>query len=56
MQESNYFKTYSMILLNQEHRGDTNERLSFADPREFDETQYYDKVGNWIYKWFKKHS
>ena len=34
----------------------TYKSLSFADPRGFAETQYYDKVGNWIYKWFKKHS
>ena len=56
MQVSKYFNNNSIMLLYPEQRGDPNESLSFADPRGFAETQYYDKVGNWIYKWFKKHS
>ena len=56
MQVSKYFNNNSIMLLYPEQRGDPNESLSFADPRGFAETQYYDKVGNWIYKWFRKHS
>ena len=55
-QVSKYFNNNSIMLLYPEQRGDPNESLSFADPRGFAETQYYDRVGNWIYKWFKKHS
>lgn len=56
MQVSKYFNNNSIMLLYPEQKGDPIESLSFADPRGFAETQYYDKVGNWIYKWFKKNS
>lgn len=56
MQISRYFNNNSIMLLYPEQKGDPIESLSFADPRGFAETQYYDKVGNWIYKWFKKNS
>ena len=41
-QVSKYFNNNSIMLLYPEQR--------------VAETQYYDRVGNWIYKWFKKHS
>ena len=44
------------MLFYPEQKGDPNESLSFSDPRGWAETQYYDKVGNWFYKWFKKNS
>ena len=56
MQISKYFNNNSIILLYPEQKGDPNESLSFSDPRGWAETQYYDKVGNWFYKWFKKNS
>ena len=54
--ESKYFNNNSIMLLYPEQKGDPNESLSFSDPRGWAETQYYDKVGNWFYKWFKKNS
>lgn len=56
MQMSKYFNNNSIMLLYPEQKGDPNESLSFSDPRGWAETQYYDKVGNWFYKWFKKNS
>lgn len=56
MQVSRYFNNNSIMLLYPDQKGDPNEALSFADPRGWAETQYYDKVGNWFYKWFKKDS
>ena len=56
MQISKYFNNNSIMLLYPEQKGDPNESLSFSDPRGWAETQYYDKVGNWFYKWFKKDS
>ena len=55
-QVSRYFNNNSIMLLYPDQKGDPNEALSFADPRGWAETQYYDKVGNWFYKWFKKDS
>lgn len=55
-QVSKYFNNNSIMLLYPEQKGDPNESLSFSDPHGWAETQYYDKVGNWIYKWFKKNS
>ena len=56
MQVSKYFNNNSIMLLYPGQKGDPNETLTFADPRGLAETQYYDKVGKWIYKWFKKNS
>lgn len=56
MQISKYFNNNSIMLLYPEQKGDPNESLSFSDPRGWAETQYYDKVGNWFYKWLKKNS
>lgn len=55
-QISKYFNNNSIMVLYPEQKGDPNESLSFSDPRGWAETQYYDKVGNWFYKWFKKNS
>ena len=56
MQISRYFNNNSIMLLYPDQKGDPDEALSFADPRGWAETQYYDKVGNWFYKWFRKNS
>ena len=44
------------MVLYPEQKGDPDESLSFSDPHGCSEAHYYDKVGNWIYKWFKKNS
>ncbi|MDD6891859.1 MAG: cation:proton antiporter [Bacteroidales bacterium] len=56
VQISKYFNNNSILLLYPEQKGDPNETLTFADPRGWAETQYYDRVGNWMYKWFKKNA
>ncbi len=56
MQISKYFNNNSVMLIYPGQKDDPNENLSFADPRGWAESQYYDKAGNWIYKWFKKNS
>lgn len=56
MQISKYFNNNSVMLIYSGQKDDPNENLSFADPRGWAESQYYDKAGNWIYKWFKKNS
>ncbi len=56
MQVSKYFNNNSIMLLYPGQKGDPNDMLSFSDPHGWAETQYYDKVGNWFYKWFKKNS
>jgi Kef-type K+ transport system membrane component KefB/nucleotide-binding universal stress UspA family protein len=53
-QMSKYFNNNSLIVLFPEQYGDPQEIVSFSDPRGHNESQHYDKVGNWIYKWFKK--
>lgn len=56
MQISKYFNNNSVMLIYPGQKDAPNENLSFADPRGWAESQYYDKAGNWIYKWFKKNS
>ena len=56
MQITKYFNNNSIMLLYPGQKGDPVESLSFSDPRGWAETQYYDKAGSWIYKWFKKNS
>ena len=31
------------------------EIVSLSDPRGYNESQHYDKVGKWFYKWLKKN-
>jgi nucleotide-binding universal stress UspA family protein len=53
-QISKYFSNNSLIVLFPEQYGDPQEIVSFSDPRGNNESQHYDKMGHWIYKWFKK--
>ena len=53
-QLSRYFANNSLIVLYPEQLGESQEFVSFADPRGYQESQYYEKVGKWFYKWFKK--
>ena len=53
-QISKYFANNSLVLLFPDQYGDPQEIVSFSDPRGHNESQHYDNVGKWIYKWFKK--
>lgn len=54
MQVSKYFNNNSLIVLYPDQYGDPQENVSFSDPRHHSESQHYDVVGKWFYKWFKK--
>ena len=43
-----------MIILYPDQFGDPQEIVSFSDPRGHNESQHYEKVGKWFYKWLKK--
>ena len=47
-------KTNSLIILYPDQFGDPQEIVSFSDPRGHNESQHYEKVGKWFYKWLKK--
>lgn len=49
-----YFSNNSFIVLYPDQIGDPQEIVSFSDPRGHNESQHYDKIGKWFYKWFKK--
>lgn len=55
MQISKYFNNNSLIVLYPDQFGDPQESVSFSDPRNHSESQRYDAVGKWFYKWFKKN-
>lgn len=55
MQISKYFNNNSLIVLYPDQFGDPQETVSFSDPRHHSESQRYDAVGKWFYKWFKKN-
>ncbi len=50
-----YFSNNSLIVLYPEQFGEPQEIISFADPRGYNESQHYDKMGKWFYKWLKKN-
>ena len=49
-----YFANNSLIILYPDQFGEPQEIVSFSDPRGHNESQHYEKVGKWFYKWFKK--
>ena len=51
-----YFTNNSLIVLYPDQLGDPQEALSFSNPQGSNESQHYEKVGRWFYKWFKKES
>lgn len=55
MQITKYFNNNSLIVLYPDQFGDPQESVSFSDPRHHSESQRYDTVGKWFYKWFKKN-
>ena len=50
-----YFSNNSLIILYPDQLGEPQEAISFSNPRGSNESQHYDKVGKWFYKWFKKN-
>ena len=50
-----YFSNNSLIILYPDQFGEPQEIVSFSDPRGYNESQHYDKVGKWFYKWLKKN-
>ena len=54
-QLSKYFSNNSLIVLYPDQLGEPQETFSFSNPRGSNESQHYEKVGNWFYKWFKKN-
>ena len=51
-QLSKYFSNNSLIVLYPDQLGEPQDAVSFSNPR--NETQHYEKVGKWVYKWFKE--
>ena len=49
-----YFSNNSLIILYPDQLGEPQEALSFSNPRGSNESQNYEKVGKWFYKWLKK--
>lgn len=49
-----YFSNNSLIILYPDQYGEPQDLVSFSDPRGGHESQHYDKVGKWFYKWLKK--
>ena len=50
-----YFSNNSLIILYPDQLGEPQEAVSFSNPRGSNESQHYEKVGKWFYKWFKKN-
>ena len=53
-QLSKYFNNNSLIVLYPDQYGDPQEILSFSEPVHHNDSQHYNNVGKWFYKWFKK--
>ena len=51
-QLSKYFSNSSLIVLYPDQLGEPQDAVSFSNPR--NEAQHYEKVGKWVYKWFKE--
>lgn len=51
-QLSKYFSNNSLIVLYPDQWGEPQDAVSFSNPR--NEAQHYEKVGKWVYKWFKE--
>ena len=49
-----YFSNNSLIILYPDQLGEPQEALSFSNPRGSNESQHYEKLGKWFYKWLKK--
>lgn len=54
-QITKYFNNCSLMVLYPDQYGDPQEILSFSEPVHYTESQHYDHIGKWFYKWFKKN-
>ncbi|MCI1647631.1 MAG: cation:proton antiporter [Bacteroides sp.] len=50
-----YFSDQSFIVLYPDRQGEPQDYMSFSNPHGNSETQHYEKVGKWVYKWLKKN-
>ena len=50
-QISKYFANNSLIVLYPDQLGEPQDAVSFSNPRGNNESQHYEKVGKWFYKW-----
>jgi Kef-type K+ transport system membrane component KefB len=53
-QITNYFGNNSLMVLYPDQYGDPQETLSFSEPVHHSDSQRYDNIGKWFYKWFGK--
>lgn len=53
-QISKYFNNNSLMILYPDQYGEPQEIITFSEPRGYVESQHFDKLGNWFYKWLKK--
>ncbi len=49
-----YFSNNSLMVLYPDQYGDPQESLSISEPLHHNESQHYQSVGKWFYKWFRK--
>ena len=49
-----YFANTSILILYPEQFGEPQEIITFSDPRGQNDSQHYDNMGKWFYKWFKR--
>ena len=49
-----YFANTSIVVLYPDQIGEPQDAISFANPQGNNESQHYEKVGRWFYKWFRK--
>ncbi|MDR3118382.1 MAG: cation:proton antiporter [Mediterranea sp.] len=54
-QITNYFSNNSLMVLYPDQYGDSQETLSFSEPVHHSDSQRYDTIGKWFYKWFRKN-
>lgn len=54
-QITRYFANNSLMVIYPDQYGDPQEVVSFSEPRHHSESQHYESVGKWFYKWFKKN-
>lgn len=53
-QTTKYFSNNSLMVIYPEQHGDPEEIVTFSNPWLRNESQTYDRWGNWFTKWFKK--
>ncbi|MDR0746223.1 MAG: cation:proton antiporter [Mediterranea sp.] len=54
-QITKYFNNNSLMVLYPDQYGDPQETVSFLEPVHHNESQHYNNIGKWFYKWFRKN-